>query len=198
VTNDRVGPNENFNIHSFRNQSLANGVYLWSKATARAPSAGLQAQAVPDRPERVVHPAVRVVIVVVVLLLLAVTLALARLENRLAQATAYSLACCATLLVSPLAWGHYYMVEAPALLCVPLWLLRRGMPNLARAMAVIPPLLSWSYYVAMPYTGALGLLGLGTTAWFLIASGSIIALEVAQRNVRSPLLSSGTLEIARL
>src|SRR5205814_4878959 len=35
VSNERVGPNANFNIHSFRNQSLANAVYLWSKSTAR-------------------------------------------------------------------------------------------------------------------------------------------------------------------
>ena len=27
----------NFNIHSYRNQSLANAVYLWDKATAQGP-----------------------------------------------------------------------------------------------------------------------------------------------------------------
>src|SRR5262249_54377393 len=76
-------------------------------------------------------------------------------------------------------WGHYYMAGVPSVLCVPLWLSRRGQPGLARIAAAIPPILSWSYYLAMPYTGALGLLGLGTAAWFLGACGVILGIEVA-------------------
>jgi hypothetical protein len=61
---------------------------------------------------------------------------------------------------------------------VPIWLLRRGRLMLARAAAVVPPVLSWSYYLAMPYTGGLGLLGLGTTVWFLGVCGSILGHEM--------------------
>ena len=84
-----------------------------------------------------------------------------------------------TLLVSPLSWGHYYMVETPAVLLAPIWLLRRGKPAQARIVAVIPPVLSWSHYLAMPYTGELGLLGLGTTVWFLGVCILIVGNEVA-------------------
>jgi hypothetical protein len=112
-------------------------------------------------------------------LLLAVGVALCRRTSVIDQATAYSLAICATLVVSPLSWGHYYMAFVPAAFCVPVWLLGRGMESLARVAAVVPPMLSWTYYVGMPYTGALGILGLGTTAWFLGACGLILGIEVA-------------------
>jgi hypothetical protein len=179
VTNERVGPDANFNIHSFRNQSLANAVYLWGRSTARTGTSGSQPSPPPDRPERMAQPRVRVGIGVILALLLAVGLAVGRRNDRLDQATAYGLACCAMLLVSPLSWGHYYMAELPAILCVPIWLARRGSLRLAQLAAVIPPVLSWSYYVAMPYTGGLGLLGIGTTAWFLGSCAAILGIEVA-------------------
>jgi hypothetical protein len=178
VANERVGPNLNFNIHSFRNQSLANAVYMYFKATSRTAASDGPTLARPDRPERFVHPGVRVVIAMILTLLLAVALIVRRSSDYLDQATGFGLACCATLLVSPLSWGHYFMVQLPAALCVPVWCLRRGLPKLAMTVATIPPVLSWSYYVAMPITGAHGLLGLGTTAWFLGACGLILGIEV--------------------
>ena len=92
---------------------------------------------------------------------------------------AFGLACCATLVVSPLSWGHYFMVELPALICVPIWFWRRGMPMVARIAAGVPVVLSWSYYVAMPYVGGLGVLGLGTAAWFLGVCGLVLCAEVS-------------------
>jgi hypothetical protein len=189
VTNDRVGPNANFNIHSFRNQSLANAVYLWNKATAGTPAGSPQSPLGWDRPERIVHPGVRAVIGGVLIALLALGLTLGKRQDALDRATAYSLSCCATLLVSPLAWGHYYMAWVPAVLCVPLWLARRGKPRLARIGAAIPPIVSWSYYLAMPYTGGLGVLGLGTAGWFLGACGAILGLE-AVRPLTTPAVPS--------
>ena len=179
VTNERVGPDANFNIHSYRNQSLANAVYLWDKATAYGLGPVSRAKTLNDRPERIVHPAVRVVVGLILAALLAVCCLLGRRRDRLDQATAYGLACCTTLLISPLSWGHYYMAEAPAVLFVPIWLLRRGKPIQARVVAVIPPVLSWSHYLAMPYIGGIGLLGLGTTVWFLGVCGLILGNEVA-------------------
>jgi hypothetical protein len=189
VSNERVGPNANFNIHSVRNQSLANAVYLWSQSTARWAGSDARSSAPRGRPERIVHPGVRVVIGVILTLLLAVGLAVGRRKANVDQATAYSLACWATLLVSPLSWGHYYMVELPALLCVPLWLSGRGMLRLARVVAAIPPVWSWSYYLAMPYTGGFGLLGLGTAAWYLGASGLILGIELSAVLAASGFLS---------
>jgi len=196
VANDRVGRSANFNIRSERNQSLANAVYLLMKSTARTTPLDSQAKARPNRPGRVAHPGVRVVIGVGLTLLLAVGLALCRRTSVIDQATAYSLAICATLIVSPLAWGHYYMALVPAVFCVPVWLLGRGMERLARVVGVVPPILSWSYYVGMPYTGALGLLGLGTTAWFLGACGSILGIEVAGALGASRSISTGNSPMA--
>jgi hypothetical protein len=201
VTNDRVSHNANFNIHSFRNQSLANAVYLWRKATAPETVLDPRSRNGWDRPERIVHPAVRVFIGLVLIALLAVGLAVGRRTDNLDRATAYSLSGCATLLVSPLSWGHYYMTGVPAVLCVPLWLWRRGRPGLARIATVIPPILSWSYYLAMPYTGALGLLGLGTAAWFLAACGVILGIEASGPLTASRILSRkerGTAGLPRL
>ena len=106
----------------------------------RAIGAGPQAPKEAKRPDRMVHPAVRVVIGVALTILLAVSFALGRRKSLLDQATAYSLAICATLVVSPLAWGHYYMALAPAVLCVPLWISSRGKPRLACCPAPKSPI----------------------------------------------------------
>ena len=139
----------------------------------------LKARVWEDRKERVGQPGVQVLVGFILATLLSVSWSLGRREDRLDQTTAYALACCATLLVSPLSWGHYYMAEAPAVLFVTLWLLRTGRSIIVGIVAVVPPVLCWSYYVAMPYTGGLGLLGLGTTAWFLGVCGWIVGHEVA-------------------
>ena len=194
VTNERVGPTASFNVHSYRNQSLANGVYLWSKSirTDSAPPppvgagsarrSGLRARPTDpmaeapghDHPERIANPAVRVAIGAILIVLLALAIMVGRRTNALNAHTAFGLASCATLLVSPLAWGHYFMVQLPALLCVPIWLSRRGMPRTAKIAALVPVVLSWSYYLAMPQFGGLGLLGLGTAGWFLVACGLML------------------------
>jgi hypothetical protein len=179
VTNERVGADSNFNIHSYRNQSLANAVYRWNTAATVGLGPEAQAKAVQARPERIVHAGVRVLVGFILVTLLFVCWMLGKRQDHLDQATAFGLACCATLLVSPLAWGHYYMAEAPAVLFVTIWLLRTGRSIKVGVVAVIPPVFSWSYYVAMPYTGGLGLLGLGTTAWFLGVCGLIVGHEVA-------------------
>ena len=105
---------------------------------------------------------------------------------------AFGLACCATLVVSPLSWGHYFMVELPALICVPIWFWRRGMPKAARVAALVPAVLSWMYYVAMPYTGGLGVLGLGTAAWFLGVCVVVLSVQASGgRGTRSAAIGPG-------
>ena len=172
VTNKRVGPEASFNVHSYRNQSLANGVYLWSKSTRG--SSGSVERIIPDQPERIANPTVRIAIGFILILLLALATMVSRRGQALDAFSAFGLASCAMLLVSPLAWGHYFMAQLPALLCVPIWLSRRGLPRAARIAALVPVVLSWSYYLAMPQFGGLGLLGLGTAGWFLVACGLMI------------------------
>jgi hypothetical protein len=181
VTNERVGADANFNIHSFRNQSLANAVYLWDRATVRPPRPGSRGGFAPDRAERIAHPAARILVGVVLAALFMASWSLCKHSDVLDRATAFGLASCAMLLISPLSWGHYYMAQLPAILLVPIWLLRRGREFEAKVVAVTPVVLSWAYYVAMPFTGGFGLLGLGTTAWFLGACGLVVSCQAKRR-----------------
>src|SRR5207244_1386807 len=75
------------------------------------------------------------------------------------QAAGFGLACVAILLVSPLAWGHYYVSILPACVCVPLWLALRGRRTLAWVFAIVPVLLTSLHYLAIRRTGPIGLLG---------------------------------------
>lgn len=120
-----------------------------------------------------------VVIAATQALMLALLLVLgwtARRDGPAGQSAVFGLACVAMLLVSPVAWTHYYMMTLPALLAVPLWLAGRGRPGRARLMAVVPPLLSWSHGLAKGLVGPVGLLALGTAAWFLAACASLLAI----------------------
>jgi hypothetical protein len=131
-----------------------------------------------DRHERIGHPVARLGIGAILIALGAVVIVLGRRQTTLDAFTAFALACCATLLVSPLSWGHYYMVELPALVCVPIWLYRHGRARAAKIAAIFPAIAAWTYYLAMPYAGALGILGAATTVWFLGASGLILSAEL--------------------
>jgi len=197
VTNQQIGTTENFNIHSFRNQSLANSVYLLTRTVRHAPAADSIEPPPPDPAERFTLPAVKAVQGAMLAVLAALGLAIGRRSRGIDQATAYSLAAYATLVLSPLAWAHYFVVELPALICVPLWLSTRGRSTLAWVVPVIPPLLSWSYYLPMKTTGPLGLLGLGTTAWFVVVCGWILVLHMKPPLRATSLHSSMKTRVAR-
>jgi Glycosyltransferase family 87 len=112
------------------------------------------------------------------LLALLFGLALVPARNDLTgHSVAFGLACLGILLVSPVAWTHYYMMTLPAILCVPLWLDRKGHPKTARWMAGAPLLLIWTHFLAKYWVGPIGLLGLGTTVWFL----AVCALVIRER-----------------
>ena len=133
--------------------------------------------------ERGPQPGVRVAIGVVLIALMAVAGIVGLRGTGLDARVAFGLACWATLLVSPLAWGHYFMVELPALLCVPVWLWRRGLLRLAKVMALAPVVLSWGYYMAMSQVGGSGILGLGTAGWFLVGCGVILWAGAAKGSI---------------
>jgi hypothetical protein len=184
AANPEVGRRSNFDMRSPRNQSLANAVHLWttrrSAATGIPPTDGVAGHA-----RRLEGIAVKVLRGAVVVSLLALCVTIGRRRDPEDQVAAFGLSCWATLLISPLAWGHYYMIELPALLGVPPWLARRGRSVTAGVIAIIPALLSWAHYLRLRDLGPMGLLGLGSTAWFLAACGSIVGIEVATW-IRSP------------
>ncbi len=194
AANKEVGRRSKFDIHSPRNQSLANAVHLWTTRHVAATGIPMTVDEA-RRAERVGSRVVNVLRGAVLISLLALCLTIGTRRNPLDQTTAFGLACWATLLISPLAWGHYYMIELPALLGVPLWLDRRGWPSTAKAIAVIPALLSWAHYVRLRCLGPIGLLGLGTTAWFLAVCGSIALIEVATSIRKSRRLAPSMIQV---
>jgi len=118
-------------------------------------------------------------------LLLALLVAGIRLGsgNKLDAAVGFGLACVAMLVVSPVARGHYFMLLAPAVLFLPLWLDRCGQRRAALVMAAVPAALSILHYVLLSQAGRIGLLGLGTAGWLMAAlvlvarAGSRIAVS---------------------
>src|SRR5262249_6482136 len=134
------------------------------------------------RSDHVTRRIVQVARTTFMILLLAATLVIGLRNDVPGQAMTYGLACLASLVVSPLAWGHYYVMPLPAALFGPLWLVRRGYPIAARAVAVGLPVWCWTHYVFMPWIGPIGLLGLGTAFWFV--SVCIAALLVRDLSPR--------------
>jgi hypothetical protein len=100
-----------------------------------------------------------------------------RRQDSLAHAVGFSLACVATLVISPIARGHYYVLFLPAVLFLTVWLLRQQRPKAAVAFAVVPAVLVIAHYAAMDFTGHVGVLGLGTTVWFTCAAITVLALD---------------------
>ena len=110
--------------------------------------------------------------------LLLIPLAWKRSCSPLDRLAAFGLACAATLIVSPIARGHYFMLELPAVLFVSLWVWKYKGSSKAVLCASIPATLSVLHYVFITYpqmfgplkTGTLfmGTLGIGTALWYMV------------------------------
>jgi hypothetical protein len=174
AANERVGRAARFDIHSLRNQSLPNAVHLLTRTLRGLPAADWSTNIQRECADPVAAWVVVVIRGLMVASLLALGLTSGLRGDGLDRATAFGLACCATLPLSPLTWGHYYMIELPALLFAPLWLWRRGLSRIALAVATLPALLVWAHYLFIHQVGPIGLLGLGTTLW-IFAIGSLMA-----------------------
>jgi len=116
--------------------------------------------------------------VIVLALLMVAGLAAGLRNDILGQAATYGLACLATVLVSPVAWSHYYLLWLPSVLLVPPWLMRQGQLRVARAVAAVPLGLIWAHFLAKPWLGHFGFLGLGTLTWFL----AVVSLSILIRS----------------
>lgn len=115
---------------------------------------------------------------VIALLLVAGWLTVAR-GDALGQATVLTLACAVTLVVSPIGRASYFTELAPAVIFVPFWLVRSGMPRAARFAAWTPVVIVWLHYCALPIAGRVGLLGLGVTYWVLTC---LMLLAIGRRS----------------
>jgi hypothetical protein len=91
----------------------------------------------------------------------------ARRDQPLGRAAVFGLACVATLVVCPVARGCYFALFLPAIVFVSMWLLQLGRPRTAIVLSIVPVVAIWLHYVAVTFSGRIGLLGLCTAAWFL-------------------------------
>jgi hypothetical protein len=165
------------NSHSARNQSLQNAVYRLGNFGSHVLADGPDDRLVEtfEAPKMAMDsPAVERCLllsrVALTLALLAMGVRLARGHgNRLNLATGFALSLVAMLAASPVARGHYFLLLAPAILLVPLWLDRFGHPRAGIVLAAIPPVISVLHYVLLPYAGRIGFLGLGTAVWLMAA-----------------------------
>ncbi len=164
------------NSRAVRNQSLHNAVYRLGNFAWYAATGGPDDRLVENlsRPAMIMDsPLAEAVLLGVRIAILAalgiVGIRLGMRGDALSQATAFGLACVAMLVVSPVSRGHYFMLFAPAVLYLPLWLDRENHKRAAIALAVIPIVLIDLHYIFLGFAGRVGLLGLGMTAWLLAA-----------------------------
>ena len=177
VVHRDMGAENNSGFYSVRNQSLDNAVARlgnWAAyALADGPSDELTEDATgashaPDEPAAI-HRTLTGVKALLAVLLLAMAWRAARRNESLELAAVFGLACTLALIVSPLSWAHHYLLWLPALVTVPCWISQRGQTAWAKRLAIAPCVLMVAHYALLDWTGRAGVLGLGTTAWFIAA-----------------------------
>jgi hypothetical protein len=159
-------------VASFRNQSLHNAVFRCGNWIAHQFFDGpddlhmnVRRAAMPMDAAIVSHALTATRIAALVALGGVIVLA-GRSTQPLLAGVAFGLAGVATLIVSPVSRGHYFVFWLPAVMFVPLWFRQMGHPRRALALAVIPAALTLAHYALLKYAGRVGVLGLGTTAWY--------------------------------
>jgi hypothetical protein len=190
VVNHDMGGENDLTYHSVRNQSLVNAAYRLGNWVAL--EAGHGPDDLADKPDssmpmdaEIVHRGLSAIRLGLLGLLAAVGWRAARRGTALDLAAAYGAACVATLLVSPLSWAHHYIIEAPGVLLVPLWFWQRGAQRAATMLAVSACGLMWAHYLLLDVAGRAGLLGLGTTVWFIAAAVGMLRDHSAAAAVAS-------------
>jgi hypothetical protein len=185
------------NPHSMRNQSLGNAIYRLGNWIAHEFAGGPDDRRLDEFGYNPVVtamdvPAVRQSLGVVRFAFLALLVVYATRMgangDKLGQATGFGLACVATLIVSPVARGHYFMLWLPAVIAAPIWLWRHECRRAGLAVAAAPALLTLLHYCFLPTMGRIGALGLGTAIWFLATVCSILATQRAARPLPEPLM----------
>jgi hypothetical protein len=182
VANDDVGIVNDFNARSKRNQSLTNAVRRLGNRLAFAAGAGPDDRLVDDLAQQstkmpmetdAVDYRLSAAIGGLVMVLLIAGWRVANRGDMGGIVALFGLACMATLLVSPISWGHHYVVWLPALVFVPFWMWNNDRRALAIGMAESALVLTAAHYILLDHAGRVGLLGIGTTIWYLVATISL-------------------------
>lgn len=174
VANDNVGGANDFNFKSKRNQSLDNGVRRLGNFLAYTWAGGPYDQLVdqPGKPQvampmetPAVDRAIKLTVLGILLCLAVVVLRTAWQESLTAWPAVFGLGCLATVVVSPLSWGHHYVMCAPAMLFVPGLVFQTQQQRAAKLLAASAALLLIVHYIALEQVGRIGFLGIGMSFW---------------------------------
>ena len=170
-------------LHALRNQSLDNAVYRLGNFVAYVAGAGPDDSAM-DRGGSVagglpmdapwVYRALLGTKLVLLSLLIGAGVTAARRNDSVSLITAFSLSWLMMVVVSPVFRGHYYVLWWLPVWFVPLYLYLSGQARLAYALGISALALTWGHYLFLEIAGRVGLLGIGTTVWYLIAALSFI------------------------
>ena len=171
-----LGDSRGINPLSTRNQCLGSALYRaandWPTTATAGPASdgyGRMIEPFPPHDREGWTKLITIARVLILLLLLAAGLCLTRGGNLLGISAALGLACVASLLISPISWGHHYVQLLPGILFATAWFHIRGFIKLSVLLAVIPVGLSLLHYITLPYAGRFGLLAFGMTGWLLLA-----------------------------
>ncbi|HEX4144253.1 MAG TPA: glycosyltransferase family 87 protein [Pirellulales bacterium] len=163
--------------YSVRNQSLVNAIRHLGNWIAEDVARGgdsLPAAGPHDAPRAMDSPVANGLLLAARLAVLGLAVLAAvwagRRRDPLATASLFALGLVASLVVSPVARTHYFLLVAPAVLFVPWQLERAGRRRLAWWMAWTPTVLVVPHYFWPLAAGRVGWLGIGITVW-LVAAG---------------------------
>ncbi len=179
--------------HSTKNQSPMNAFWLFGNSLLRVDIVEGQTPSNPENTYPMEQPLGKQVLFGVRVVSISATgialLAILWRGNANALLVAFAVANAATLLVVPIARGHYFMAIWPAAVWVPRWLMQ-SMPLQSKLqfglkwLTQIPPVLLMVHYLFERSVGAWGVLGVGIWIWFLLLTGVILVPQ--PRNAPSP------------
>jgi hypothetical protein len=162
-------------VRTVRNQSFDNAAYRFGN-WLNGPIVGGPDDTIIDRPHTAADrlpmdtPLAGELIVtarvVGLVMLLLFVIRLARFDQPIGRAVTFGMACVATLVICPVARGCYFALLLPAVVFTSMWLVHLERPRMALFMALVPAACVWLHYLFLPESGRIGLLGLGTAAWF--------------------------------
>lgn len=166
--------NQSLEVALFRVGEIAQHGFPPPLRAEQARPAGVRLTPFPPRSAADWRAPISTVRIGLLVLLLAAAVCLGRAANFSGLAAAFGLGCAASLLISPISWGHHFVLLFPAGLLVPAWWLLRGRRRLAKLCSATLAALVLVHYIWMPLAGPWSVLGLGLTAWFVIVCVALV------------------------
>ena len=183
------------NKYTFRNQSFANAVEMLARwEHPKSPLRWLSPRdpgirdlrAEPRAPRALLGAVVWATQFVLSALVIAAAWRLAGPGRALGAAAAFGLASALSLVISPISWGHHFVILLPAVLFVPWWFWCQGRQAAARWLSAAPAALAGVHYlfidtgwiekpIGLSLVWAVGLLGVGMAVWCAAAAALMLA-----------------------